>query len=92
MPIYEYKCINENCGRLMEHICRVEDWRPELECPICGSEMRHQVPLVAVHDDHPRWLNKNVVDQIQGDDNAPPIETRKDYVDHCKKNGIVVTN
>ena len=90
MPIYEYKCTNEFCHVLMEHICRVEDWKPELECPICGFEMRHQLPLVAVHDDHPRWLNDNVRSQIQGE-GEPPLETRKDYTQYCKERGIVVT-
>ena len=90
MPIYEYLCINEQCGRLMEHVCPVAEWRPEMPCPVCGSEMRHQLPLVAVHDDHPRWLNDSVRTQIQGE-NEPPLETRKDYTQYCNERGIVVT-
>lgn len=92
MPIYEYLCTNSCCKRLIERVCRVADWTPEIQCPICGEEMRHQIPHVAVHDDHPKWLNDNVRAQIQGDDNVAPIETRAEYEAHCKKHNIVVTD
>ena len=90
MPIYEYKCISDYCKNTVERICTVAEWTPEIECPICGGEMRHQLPLVAVHDDHPRWLNDSVRTQIQGE-NEPPLETRKDYTQYCNERGIVVT-
>lgn len=90
MPTYEYLCIEEACKNRIERICRIAEWTPEIECPICGGEMRHQIPRVAVHDDHPLWLDNNVRNQIQGDD-GPPIETRKEYVEHCRKNGIVAS-
>ena len=92
MPIYEYKCINEDCSRTMERVCSITEWSPEVPCPICGCEMRHQLFPAAVHDDHPKWLDDNVRNQIQGDDNAPPIETRSDYERHCKEKGIIVTD
>ena len=92
MPIYEYLCTGEDCHNTVERTCRVADWTPEIPCPICGAEMRHQLPKVAVHDDHPRWLTPNVVNQIQGDDDVAPIETRGEYEAHCKKHNIVVTD
>jgi hypothetical protein len=62
-----------------------------------GTRRRHHgapqlPPRVAGHDDHPKWLDDNVRNQIQGDDNAPPIETRSDYERHCKEKGIIVTD
>ena len=92
MPIYEYLCTNEDCQRSIEHVGPVAEGRPEMPCPVCGHEMRHQIPRVAVHDDHPKWLTPNVVTQIQGDDNVAPIETRSEYEAHCKKHNIIVTD
>lgn len=92
MPIYEYQCKNSLCQWSGERICRISEHMSVIQCPKCGDEAPQLPPRVAVHDDHPKWLDDNVRNQIQGDDNVAPIETRSDYEKHCKANGIIVTD
>jgi putative FmdB family regulatory protein len=92
MPIYEYQCKNPLCTRVFERVCRISEHTPEIQCPICGDVAPQLPPRVAVHDDHPKWLDDNVRTQIQGDDNVAPIETRGEYERYCKEHGIIVTD
>lgn len=92
MPLYEYQCENKDCNVNVEIFRKISEHAAFIECPQCGSKMPQVPSKIAVHDDHPRWLNDNVREQIQGDDNAAPIETRSDYERHCRDRGIVVTD
>lgn len=92
MPIYEYKCKDPNCSWEMERVCSISEHREHIECPICGGISQQMIGPQAVHSDNPKWLDDNVRAQIQGDDNAKPIETRGEYERYCKANGIVVTD
>ena len=92
MPTYEYECQNPLCKRILEHVCSMKDHKPSIQCPICGDDAKAIISRVAVHDDHPKWLTPGIVNQIQGDDDVAPIETRSEYEAHCKKHNIVVTD
>lgn len=92
MPTYEYRCSNPLCDKIFEKIRRIKDYNPEEECPYCGASSPQIPSRIFVLDDHPKWLTPGVVGQIQGDDNAAPIETRSEYEAHCKKHNIIVTD
>ena len=88
MPTYEYRC--ETCAKEFEVVCPMSAHMSRVRCQSCGGNADQFFSKVVTHDDHPLWLNDNVRNQIQGD-NEPPIETRKDYTQYCNERGIVVT-
>lgn len=92
MPLYEYKCSCKDCNAVIVIAKPVAEWTPTMQCPHCSDEMTNQIQLVAVHDDHPSWLDDNVRTQIQGDDKSAPIETRGEYEKYCKEHNIIVTD
>ena len=92
MPLYEYRCENSDCNSRIEIFKKISEHTSFIVCPQCECRMNQVPSMIAVHDDHPKWLNDNVRKQIQGDDNVAPIETRGDYERHCKERGIVVTD
>jgi len=89
MPAYEYLC--DTCTNEFEIVCPISAHMTRARCPKCGADAQQTFSKVVTHDDHPTWLNDNVRNQIQGDDRRP-IESRSDYVRHCRKHNIVVTD
>jgi putative FmdB family regulatory protein len=89
MPTYEYLC--DTCTNEFEIVCPMSAHMTRTRCPKCGAEAQQTFKKVVTFDDHPVWLNDNIRAQIQDDDRRP-IETRSDYVRHCKERGIVVTD
>ena len=43
MPIYEYKCVSEDCKNLTEKMRKVAEKDDPLECPKCGCSTRKAV-------------------------------------------------
>lgn len=39
MPIYDYKCTDEECGHITERRCKISERNDPLECEKCGSNM-----------------------------------------------------
>jgi putative FmdB family regulatory protein len=89
MPTYDYLC--DTCTNEFEITCPMGAHMTRTRCPKCGDEAQQTFKKVVTFDDHPTWLNDNVRAQIQGDDRRP-IETRSDYVRHCREHNIVVTD
>lgn len=86
MPTYEYRC--ETCTKEFEIVCPISAHLSRTRCPNCGGEAYQFFSRVATHDDHPVWLDNNVRDQLQGE-NEKPIETRSEYIRYCRDRGIV---
>ena len=42
MPIYEYKCMNNGCGMLIEVMQKLSD-DPIIYCPHCGEEKMKKI-------------------------------------------------
>lgn len=89
MPTYEYRC--ETCAKEFEVVCPMSAHTTRTRCPRCGADAQQFFSKVVTHDDHPVWLNDNVRNQIQGD-NEKPLETRSEYRRYCDAKGIVVTD
>ena len=45
MPIYEYECLNEECGHGFEKGLPMSEYESTQYCPACGSEARKVVSL-----------------------------------------------
>lgn len=90
MPIYEFKCKNDFCRYVFEKVERVGDHKKETECPQCGSRAVQLAPLLAVHDEHPAWINQALRDSIQ-DETEKPIETRSELKAAVKEKNLVDT-
>tara|TARA_R110000824_G_scaffold68263_9_gene176745 strand:- start:1887 stop:2078 length:192 start_codon:yes stop_codon:yes gene_type:complete len=44
MPIYEYRCKDENCGKTTEKLQRISDSeKPPPECPECKGETKRLI-------------------------------------------------
>ena len=86
MPTYEYFC--PACENIFEVVAPVSAHTTRSNCLKCGSMCNQTFTRVAVHDDHPLWLNSDVRNQICGD-NDPPVTSRSDYNRVMKKKGYV---
>lgn len=88
MPTYEYYC--EECGAHFELTKKVSEFSHRGDCPSCNSKNSGKL-LISVgftHGDCPSWLNGDVRNAIQGD-NEKPLETRKEYNAYLKEKNIV---
>ena len=86
MPTYEYYC--ETCTNQFEIVCPMSVHVTRTRCPKCNAEAWQTFTRVSVHDDHPLWLNDEVRNQIQGDNEAP-VETRSQYKRYMAEKGYV---
>ena len=75
MPIYEFQCTK--CQNIDERLY-TEHKSPKFEpCTQCGDPSKKIISAGAIHTDTPTWLDQNVRDAVQGD-NEQPIQNRKD--------------
>lgn len=89
MPTYEYFC--PACENIFEVVAPVSAHTTRSNCLKCGSMCNQTFTRVAVHDDHPAWINDAVRNQICGD-NDPPVYSRTEYNRLMKRKGYVETD
>ena len=78
MPIYEYECLD--CGHINEFI-ETKHNSPRLQkCYKCGGRSKKIISAGHIHTDTPVWINNELRNSIQGD-NERPIRNRKDLAE-----------
>jgi putative FmdB family regulatory protein len=91
MPLYGYSC--KTCGRDFDRLLPLSRYNEEQICHQCGQIATKQMALGGIRDDHPIWLDNSIKSQLYDTDSPHiPIETRTDYNNFLKDNGIVPTN
>lgn len=86
MPIYEYQCFE--CGRITERISKVADMRDLATCQHCGDAAKRIISMVAIQDDNPAWINRNLLNSVCAEDGRH-VGTRSELNAYCKQHGIV---
>jgi putative FmdB family regulatory protein len=72
MPIYEFRC--QNCGNLLEIICRSGEEEVCLQCPECGGEELERVLSRVTH---------TMSDGSQSQTSGPQLSSRECSAGSC---------
>lgn len=86
MPIYEFQC--KECGEIGEMAFRISDCPDAVQCT-CGGEAPKIISRSAVQCDGANdvsWLKS--AEQVIKPDYEKPWESRKDYKECLKRNGL----
>lgn len=86
MPLYDFFC--KNCGHKEEMLMSASMVNCKYVCPHCNSNLLREISAPEVQTEHPSWLNDDVRNALQGEDEKP-IETRSEYNDYLENRGIV---
>lgn len=91
MPLYVYKC--KKCDKQHEIFLKLENYREEQFCPVCGQKLEKIPTIGGIEPDQPSWLDHNVIGALQNTDRIAkklekPIETRGEWKRYLKENGI----
>jgi len=85
MPIHEFEC--PDCQNIDERIYMKYE-SPKFEpCTQCGGKSKKIISTGYIHTDTPTWLDQNVRNAVQGDDERP-IQNRKDLAGVMAKKKI----
>ena len=94
--IYTYEC--KTCETQRDEVFRYTDFPREVKCNECGGVARKIIVVGhgGVHDDHPTWLNDDVIEALQDTNQIrlgreKRIETRSEHKAHLEKYGIIAT-
>jgi len=85
VPIYEYQC--PKCQHIHERIYFNVDSPKTAICTQCGGKSKKIISAGYIHTDTPTWLDQNVRNAVQGDDERP-IQNRKDLAGVMAKKKI----
>lgn len=86
MPLYEFEC--GSCTRITEVYHSVLRAQKTTTCEHCGRVAYKIISKPNIHDDHPTWIDDNLRNAIQSED-EPPIESRTQLRKAEKEKGIV---
>ena len=65
MPLFEYKCQNEDCEEITEAFRSVKDRDNAPECSHCGAWTRKIISVQRVHSDFTPYYDDNLQTGIQ---------------------------
>lgn len=89
MPLYEYKC--KKCGNIFEKVFPLERYNERPDCPECNGQSDKTVCIGGIQDDHPVWLDRSIINQLQDTDSPETqiISTRTEFNQLLKDTGTV---
>jgi len=91
MPTYSYEC--PICTNEFDRILPMSEYKTTQACDRCGCKTTKVMCIGTVRREKPVWLDNSVRNQLYDTDSPHiPIETRTDYNNFLKDNGIVPTN
>jgi len=94
MPLYDFEC--QECENTFDKLLPLKRYKEPQTCSKCGGKTNKILTLGhgGIQDDHPVWLDESIVRQLQDTDNPGlnRIESRTEYNNYLKDNGIVPTN
>lgn len=87
MPVYVYECPNHG---QFEKIMHIDELVQKLDCPVCGGQSGKIPAPFATHCDSAedvKWLNSACKTLLP--DDHKPLETRGEYKQYLKDNGVI---
>ena len=89
MPLFDYEC--QNCSNEFEAFRSLAEYDKPVPCPDCGGGSQKIMTVGGIQDDHPVWLDRSVIGQLQDTDDPAtrPVTTRTEYNRLLKDTGAV---